>query len=307
MGQEGDCMHNAFIWSFDEDFIYPAILKLADENIIDIKYWLGFKVNCPYCTHEIHDVWEGKLDDNFFQGYDTQAYDYVYEYLPQFIDQYSRHYMPNQKSFQEYVNVFNIFFDYYYNYIIKHKINLFMFIDVPHDGVDLIVYYIAKYLKLKIIIISPSLFANRFFCISDINDYGTFNTSSVQIEPITIQVENKFLKDLFYMQKQKKQRKLKIQKRLWKFKRIIKKNLIKWLTYQLQKYYCKKKYKESVKKYSVKQIDLNRTFVYFPLHLQPEMTTSAIGSKYVDQVLAIEHLRMIIPPDWYIYVKENPK
>ena len=51
----------------------------------------------------------------------------------------------------------------------------------------------------------------------------------------------------------------------------------------------------------------NERYVYFPLHLQPELTTSALGGEFADQISAIEELSSILPNDLYLYVKENPK
>lgn len=46
---------------------------------------------------------------------------------------------------------------------------------------------------------------------------------------------------------------------------------------------------------------------YFPLHLQPELTTSAIGGIFQDQLYALECLRKLLDDEWIIIVKDNPK
>ncbi len=48
-------------------------------------------------------------------------------------------------------------------------------------------------------------------------------------------------------------------------------------------------------------------FVYFPLHLQPEMTTDIMGGTWANQITTLRSLRSFVPPEIPIVVKENPK
>ncbi|TGK10097.1 capsular biosynthesis protein [Leptospira fletcheri] len=52
--------------------------------------------------------------------------------------------------------------------------------------------------------------------------------------------------------------------------------------------------------------DLSQKFIYFPLHLQPELSTSPMAGVYVDQLLIAQLMSAYLPEGYYIYVKEHP-
>jgi hypothetical protein len=53
--------------------------------------------------------------------------------------------------------------------------------------------------------------------------------------------------------------------------------------------------------------DFTKKFIYFPLHFQPEGSTSPIGGNYVDQALVCEMLSWVAGSSILIYVKEHPR
>lgn len=53
-------------------------------------------------------------------------------------------------------------------------------------------------------------------------------------------------------------------------------------------------------------LDFMRRFIYVPLHLQPECTTSPMAGAFVEQQLMVQLLAAAAPPDVLIYVKEHP-
>ena len=48
-------------------------------------------------------------------------------------------------------------------------------------------------------------------------------------------------------------------------------------------------------------------YIYFPLHLQPERSTTPEGGLFEDQLLALEILNKTVPKTWSIIVKEHPR
>lgn len=52
--------------------------------------------------------------------------------------------------------------------------------------------------------------------------------------------------------------------------------------------------------------NLTGKYIYFPLHLQPERSTSPAGGFFDDQLLAAEILSASLPDDWALLIKEHP-
>jgi hypothetical protein len=75
------------------------------------------------------------------------------------------------------------------------------------------------------------------------------------------------------------------------------------------RYYYERRYRITASRIMDVPGDGDR-FVYVPLHMQPELTSSGMGGphgRYADQAALIEQLSQWLPKDVWIYVKDNPK
>jgi hypothetical protein len=52
--------------------------------------------------------------------------------------------------------------------------------------------------------------------------------------------------------------------------------------------------------------DLERPYVYFAMHYQPERTSCPDGDRFSDQHLAVALIAAFLPEGWRLYVKEHP-
>lgn len=207
-----------------------------------------------------------------------------------------------------------------------------LFFNVPHLAYDTALYQVAKMLGLKITIVTQSIIPNRFFSMEDPADYGNF-----QIDPEAkpYEIEKGSLPDLFYMKgiKQEREEGGRITARavaelvaflatkrplqafnpfyIWKtltHMREVYGNFPKWRD-PFARFFHEDEfaYFDHIAGFEDQKVDLSGDFVYFALHLQPEMTTSSLGERFRDQAYAIERLAEILPEGVRILVKENPK
>ena len=283
-----------------------AIRELEADGVIDIKVWIGKNRDNSINIGKLRRV---RVEKEPYSGINSDIYDEVYqEAFTTFLDMFARNPSQYAITHQEAINLYNYFFDYFSKLLYNNRIELMIFYMFPHFGSDYLLTVIAKKLNIKMILMYQSLIPNRFQFVTDLDDYGDFKTSLPTFKYPYQKVEFGAKRVQFYMKNIKLKYRSCNYTLLQKLRRYIFRSVgrmtfiglikshIDCLTFKY--YYNKIKYNS---------IDTTEKYVYFPLQMQPEMTTSTLGGVYSDQILAIEKISNIIPKDWIIYVKENPK
>ena len=266
------------------------------------------------------------------------ASDHFSKDLETFIDQLYRHSdayrykSHNLKNLQDYLDYYHILADAISHEILTKKINHVLFFNIPHLAYDTIIYQIAVSLEIPVTIVTQSLFSDKFFSLNKIEDYGNFNKKNKTKIDKLVRLPKL---NLFYMKKIKQKnenpghinfmtilqllmfvifkmpssivRPIYIFKILLRIQKIYK-SFPKWRDPFANFFHENElSYFEHLAEFEKNKINFEEKFVYFPLPMQPEMTTSAIGGEFRDQLLALERLSNILPEGVKIYVKENPK
>ena len=84
------------------------------------------------------------------------------------------------------------------------------------------------------------------------------------------------------------------------------KNTIPFYMEQTVRYHCNNKIINSEYESLAQNIDFKNPYIYFPLHYQPENTTSPLGGAFCDQITALKLISKNLPPPFKIVVKEHP-
>lgn len=239
----------------------------------------------------------------------------------------------NLHSIQDYLDYYHILAEAYAQEIEDSGATHALFMNMPHLGYDVILYHVARTLGLKVLIASQTFFADSFFSMEAVEDFGHMNPDGPTGAPVHI--EKGSAPDLFYMESRwqeagprgrltagavwslirhlvlKKPGKLFSPSYVFGNLRRMKKiygSLPDWRDPFAHFFHQNElAYFEHLAEYEAQPVDLNAKFVYIPLHNQPEMSTQTLGGPFRDQLLVAEAIARDLPEGWKIYVKENPR
>jgi len=208
------------------------------------------------------------------------------------------------------------FFEAYFAALLRQwGVTRLVFSMIPHLGPELILLHVARRMGVRTRMFYQSLFAERFFDVSEPEELGRLTGEGqgrwpVWHERFSFGVPEQ---NLFYM--------LKLPKPEAHWRWLVRSFLgrcRKFLRGRARDLGMLPLAADSLERrrharymanppWQDESVLAGRPYVYFPLHLQPELTTDPLGGDYGDQALAIERLRAWLPPDVDIVVKENPK
>ena len=323
------------ICGFESGPMMEVLRDLDSEGIITIKRWLYDPNDCvSFLVDDSRSrakttLWRGEWQvlNRFPDDSVTEAVLQQMDWIMQEFARYTEFY---RDTYYEYKNIINHMVNEFYNELITYDIQQVLFPDIPHGPINALLYIVAKSMGIDTLYLGVyNYFPGRFMYAHTIEEYGNIlSLPDCLIENETVHIERKYEKEWSYMTPEaiKKERgedwhrkvRSVVSPLLWLKERrkmlhknkdaydsvgeYVERKIVKVITKKVRTLMYNKNNKKNVD-----GVDFSKDYVYVPLHLQPEMTVDTIGLSYRDQLLAVEKVRNIIPKDWYIYIKENPK
>jgi hypothetical protein len=230
----------------------------------------------------------------------------------------------------EVTNEFSLSYHYFSHVLTSKSIDLVLFANMPHEGPDYVLYNVAKMRGIKTLICYQTLFSDKFYLMTSIQDLGPFVTTPSLVDATPVLLEPGFHQQSVCMDglvQPEIPKKTPMSDRAMNYGRAIlagpaeilkspwrslkggiNRALVKNSAASLQKAYARQMRRHALTNESVDSlIATHEKLAYFPLHLQPELTTSTLGGVFQDQLYAIELLSSLLGEEWLILVKENPK
>ena len=238
-----------------------------------------------------------------------------------FLDQVARNPALIDQPFATYRRLWTALLEKFETQLSRQAIERVVFQNLPHEGFEWALYHAARRLGIATLLLYQTVLPHRFCYCWDLLDFGEFNTATADPRYPSVSIERRFEKDLFYMRETASNQAVtgsttRDRSATWQSARIRwRRRLQAWKSVSgwdrlrgkgPRPIHPEEDYQQNIQQ-TTRPVDWTRRFVYFPLHLQPELTTATLGDAYRDQLLALEQLRATLDPETWIYVKENPK
>ena len=267
-----------------------------------------------------------KIDSHFFLDLDTvnSSLNIYGEYIEQLTrwNISDTNFSDPRHLYDDFLNSLN----YWYNFLKYFDIQKIYFVDEPHRAYDLLIYKLAKYLKIEIFIFSELNTGYRWFIKQNIDD------TLLEVEGDFPFVNKTVSIDLSYDHFHTQFRKISyLSKFYFIFKILIKVLLIKNILKQFREVdsyiYSQRKafikispyrywvwkikaiIKTGIYKYHynkcIKPVSINDKDIIFFLHYEPERTSNPLSGNARNQSYCIKMLRQSFP-EKKIYIKEHP-
>ena len=300
----------AVFWGWHSGDAVAAVRELRAQGRLEVVAWFG---NARDCTHHLNPfIHEFRLEP-VPRSLGVDPGRFTPAELSTFFDMYSRVTRTSALSVHEFEHVAYCYLRFFSGLLGGDRVTHVFFSSPPHFGPDYVLYLAARRHGIETVICYQSLFPDRFFNVRTLEDFGRFD----EVQEVTgseageqeLRIERRFEKRLFYMQGLKIRYKLPMMELANDLRRIVVHSGNKPMTLAgaLRRYREARQFARGYERAAVASPDLSASYVYFALQLQPEMTTSTLGGGYSDQLSALERLSAMIPDDWRIYAKENPK
>lgn len=280
---------------------------IDDQRLIKSTLNPKFIINISDVDSEPHPNLSWKIE------MDLSLYKKVHKSIfVKYAQQYSR--MHPDSSLFDAENAFRIQCAFFNDFYIKNKISHFIAACDFSRGCDLLSYHIAKELKITTLLMLNDV-GDRFFHVFDLEDYGTYKTSVNAFDGISkveINRDNKRYHPIFDTANPKFDKALPstLKKMINPIKLIY--GDLKGYEYLLKKITLIKEFewldefrKSFRSKTSLEEIkNKSRKYIYFPLHVQPEASSTTRCDIFEDQTLVAEELSRLFP-NHTILVKDN--
>ncbi len=275
------------------------------QDLADVFEVVHIVADASTATEKWEDVYYFKNDmvAPSFEALNDGSYQFVVTRYQRYADINSRRYVTVNARESEIFNGFISYFYWAHKVLKDKKVELVLFHNFPHESFDYIVYLLARYLGIRTIILHQCfVMSDRFWICEEIEKFGDF----CNLPAITERVQSRYaLPDQWYYMNDVSDKWVYTLKDL-----LVEVALRPWrLPVAALRFHYNRIY-SSYRCSTIKVFDEKQQFVYLPLHMQPELTTSTMGGtdgRYGDQVQMIEQLSLMIPAGVKIYLKENPK